>query len=77
MLVTTRKENESVIINDNIEVTILEISKDRIRIGIDAPKEIKIARKEIYATELENKQASEAPSADIIKLLLNKGKKED
>ena len=76
MLVITRKEDESIIINDNIEITVLEIGKDRIRIGINAPKEISISRKEIYATALENKQASEAPAVDLVKLLLDINKRE-
>ena len=42
MLVVTRKTEESVIIADNIEVTILEVSKDRVKIGISAPKDVKM-----------------------------------
>ncbi len=74
MLVISRKTEESIIINDNIEITVLEINKDRIRLGINAPKDIQIARKEIYITELENKQASEVPSIDIVKKLLESRK---
>lgn len=77
MLVITRKTDESLIINDNIEITILEIGKDRIKVGINAPKEISIARKEIYVTENENRQASEALPADVLKLLLKNNGKEN
>lgn len=48
MLVLSRKLNESIIINDNIEVVVLDIVKDQIKLGIKAPREIAILRKEIY-----------------------------
>ena len=48
MLALSRKINQSIILNDNIEVTILEIKGDQIKIGIDAPKSVPIYRKEIY-----------------------------
>ena len=48
MLALARKINESIIINDNIEVTILEIKGDQVKIGIEAPKSVPIYRKEIY-----------------------------
>ncbi len=54
MLVVTRKTEESVIIADNIEVTILEVSKDRVKIGISAPKDVKIIRNELLKETLES-----------------------
>lgn len=48
MLALTRKKGESVVINNNIEVTVLEIRGDQIKIGISAPKEIPVYRKEVY-----------------------------
>lgn len=48
MLVLSRKKNESIIINDNITVTIVEIRGDKVRLGIDAPKEVSVHRREIY-----------------------------
>lgn len=48
MLVLTRKINESVIIGDNIEIVIVDVYRNRVRIGINAPAEIAIHRKEIY-----------------------------
>ncbi len=48
MLVLTRKPGQSIIINDNIEVTILDVKGEAIRIGIEAPKDVTIYRHEIY-----------------------------
>ncbi|MHC4636218.1 MAG: carbon storage regulator CsrA [Planctomycetota bacterium] len=48
MLVLTRKKDESIIIGDNIEITVTEVSGNRVRLGINAPKEIIVHRKEIY-----------------------------
>ena len=48
MLALTRKKGDSIIINDNIEVTILDIQGDQVRLGINAPRDITIHRKEIY-----------------------------
>lgn len=58
MLVLTRKKNESIIIDEHIEITILEVSGDQIKIGINAPKEVEIIRKEILEkVENENQNA--------------------
>jgi len=48
MLVLTRKKNESIIIGDNIVVTIVDIRGDKVRMGIDAPTEIPVHRREVY-----------------------------
>ncbi|MDG9729953.1 carbon storage regulator CsrA [Ignatzschineria sp. RMDPL8A] len=48
MLILTRKVGEKLIIDDNIEVVILEIKGNQIRVGIEAPKEISIFREEVY-----------------------------
>ncbi len=48
MLVLSRKEDESIIINDNIEIKIVSLRQDQVKLGIVAPKEVKIYRKEIY-----------------------------
>jgi len=59
MLVLSRKIGESIIVGDNIEISIVDIQGDNIRIGIDAPKSIKIFRKEVYEDiQAENKRAS-------------------
>jgi carbon storage regulator len=57
MLVLSRKQNESIIINDNIVVTVVEVRGDKVRLGIEAPKEIAVHRKEVY----EAIKASEKP----------------
>ena len=48
MLALSRKKNEALIINNNIEITILEVKGDQVKIGITAPKEIPVYRKEVY-----------------------------
>lgn len=58
MLVLTRKAGESIIIGDGIEITILETKGDQIKLGIKAPKDIDIHRKEIFETiQRANRQA--------------------
>ncbi len=48
MLVLSRKKNESIIINDNITITVIEIRGDKIRLGIEAPKDVTVHRREVY-----------------------------
>ncbi len=48
MLVLSRKKNESIIINDVITVTVVEIRGDKVRLGIEAPKEVSVHRREVY-----------------------------
>ncbi len=56
MLILTRKVSETLIIGDNITITVLGISGNQVRIGINAPKDISIHRKEIYIKILNNKK---------------------
>ena len=67
MLVVTRKTDESLTISDNIEITVLEIGKDRVKIGISAPK---IIRNELRDAQDMNKESSQAlPKAAMEALL--------
>lgn len=60
MLVLSRKCEESLVINDEIEIKIIEISGDKVRIGVEAPKSYKILRKELVLTVESNQQAAES-----------------
>ncbi|MCI5936874.1 MAG: carbon storage regulator CsrA [Eubacterium sp.] len=65
MLALARKENESIVINDNIEITILEVKGDQVKLGIEAPRSVPIYRKEIY-TQIQdsNRDAANGAGAD-------------
>ena len=76
MLVVTRKTDESLIIADNIEITVLEIGKDKVKIGVNAPKEVKIIRSERKDARQTNEQAAHA-SGSAIAELLKQHKQED
>ncbi len=69
MLVVTRKTDESLMISDNIEITVLEIGKDKVKIGINAPKEVKIIRSELKDARQTNEQAAHVSGAAIAELL--------
>lgn len=57
MLVLSRKKDEEIIIGDNIRLVVIEICGDKVRLGIDAPKEISVHRLEVYeAIKLEEKE---------------------
>ena len=71
MLVLSRKLNETILIGENIRVTLLGIDGDKIKIGVDAPRDVKVFREElIEATKTTNKQALDAPvvSFDLSKI---------
>ena len=58
MLALSRKKNEAIIINNDIEITVLEVKGDQVKIGISAPKEVPIYRKEGYLQIQEANRAS-------------------
>lgn len=66
MLVLSRRAGESVVLGDDITVTVLEVRGDVVRIGIDAPRSLKVHRSELLAQlEESNKQAA-SPSDDVV-----------
>ena len=71
MLALSRKKGEALVINNNIEVTILEIKGDQVKIGISAPREVPVYRKEIYLQiQDSNKAATDVSGMQAIKDLL-------
>ena len=71
MLALSRKKNEALIINNNIEVTVLEVKGDQVKIGITAPKDVPIYRKEVYVQIQEaNKASVDAEGMEALKKLL-------
>jgi carbon storage regulator len=69
MLVLTRKLKEAIQIGDDIEITVLAISGDQVKLGINAPKHVEIHRKEIYlAIQKENTEASLASKTSLHEL---------
>jgi carbon storage regulator len=71
VLVISRKVSESILIGDNIEIIISEISGDRAKICINAPKEIPIVRKELLETRSLNEEASVIPQQQALNKLKN------
>ncbi len=78
MLVVTRKIDESLIIADNIEITVLDVSKDKVKIGVSAPKDIKIIRNELIHTQNVNKDSADSKelSKKTLEALLNYNKED-
>lgn len=67
MLALSRKVNESIMIGNNIEITVLEVKGDQIKLGISAPKSVPIYRKEIYLQIQEsNKEAARTDISDEV-----------
>lgn len=72
MLVLTRKAGETLFIGDDIKITINELCGDKVKIGIEAPKDMKVLREELYQTISANKQAvSAVPVASLRSFLQN------
>ncbi|MCR5396917.1 MAG: carbon storage regulator CsrA [Lachnospiraceae bacterium] len=70
MLALTRKKGESLMINNNTEITILEVRGDQVKIGISAPKEVPVYRKEVYLQiQEENKESMSSDSLEVLKSL--------
>lgn len=75
MLVITRKNGEGLRIGENVRITVVETAKDRVKIGIDAPKDVRIIRDELFDTERFNIQAAvHKPAADLLSVIKNQQK---
>lgn len=76
MLALSRKLNESIIIGNEIEITVLEVKGDQVKIGINAPKSVPIYRKEIYLQIKESNQeaAGSQASEEVLKKLFHSQK---
>jgi carbon storage regulator len=59
MLVLSRKKNESIVINNDITIVVVDIRGDKVRLGVDAPKEIPVHRREVYDAIQNNEQSVE------------------
>lgn len=71
MLALTRKSGESIVINNDVEITVLDIKGDQVKIGITAPKSVPVYRKEVYIQIQEaNKAASNSDGIEALKKFL-------
>ncbi|MCQ2749286.1 MAG: carbon storage regulator CsrA [Clostridia bacterium] len=75
MLVLSRKKGESVVIGDEIEISIVDIQSEQVKVAISAPRSISVHRKEIYLQIQEENKASAATASDAIDILNNMVKK--
>lgn len=75
MLVVRRRNGESLLIGDCIEVEVLEIAGSQVKLGIKAPREISVLRKEIYLTIEENRTATSVSGDAMLKLVETLGAK--
>jgi carbon storage regulator len=67
MLVLTRKPGEAIVVGDNIQVKVISVDGDQVKIGIEAPQSLKIYRHELYeAIQQENKEALYTKNIDIL-----------
>ena len=66
MLVLSRKKNESIVINNDVVVTVVEIRGDKVRLGIVAPKEVPVHRQEVYDAIHGKEPADAAPTSSVV-----------
>ncbi len=66
MLVLTRKSNQSIMIGDDIEVSVLAIMGEKVRIGIQAPRDVPVFRKEVYLEIQQERSAGEPDARDEV-----------
>ncbi len=66
MLVLSRQRDESIVIGDNVQITIVDIRGDKVRLGIEAPSDITVHRKEVFdAIQRENQKAAGVSTEDV------------
>ncbi|MBO5228133.1 MAG: carbon storage regulator CsrA [Lachnospiraceae bacterium] len=70
MLALSRKKEEAIIINNDIEIVVLEIKGDQVKLGISAPKSVPVYRKEVYV-QIQESNTESASSADAMEALRN------
>ncbi|MBP8131154.1 MAG: carbon storage regulator CsrA [Candidatus Hydrogenedentes bacterium] len=71
MLVLTRKENESIMIGNDVEIKVLDLKDNQVKLGIVAPRSLAVHRREVYlAIQAENAQAASAPHIDAVSGLI-------
>ena len=63
MLVLSRKKNESIVINDDITIVVVEIRGDKVRLGVEAPKEVPVHRREVYEAIKRNELSRDKDAA--------------
>lgn len=71
MLALSRKKNEALVINNNVEITVLEIKGEQVKLGISAPREVPVYRKEVYVQiQSANKESGDVDGMEALKNLL-------
>ena len=65
MLVLSRKKNESIVINDDITIVVVEIRGDKVRLGVEAPKEVPVHRREVYDAIKRSEQAKDSKQDQV------------
>lgn len=73
MLVTRRREGEALLIGDNIEVMVLEIGQGRVKLGVSAPADVPVERKEWRLVEEQNRDASASADSAFVQGILSSG----
>ena len=70
MLVLSRQRDETIMIGDDVQITVVDIRGDKVRLGIDAPRHIQVHRKEVYeAIQRENREAAKLKPEEIVQVV--------
>ena len=71
MLIMARRQGESILIGRDIEIVIAHIGRSRVKVGIRAPREMQVVAQEVRVVGEENRAAAQAPSAEVLRLILS------